>query len=255
MSSTATIIGDDAAVGPRRRDPGRVRRARPPEPGEQRRDGGEQHGRQPDRHRRRPERSGRDRCRVVVPPNQRVNAATMSAAARPSRSRSRPPTRRAARSQVMTRQAAACASMHREHDAGGRASRTGHPRGRRPPDDGEQHGHEHHVGGERPDAGVDSGCAPDQPTRASSPVGSATAWITTRAIVADSATAGRRTDFMTLHRDSCWGRAACTASVIVRGQVKPEQRSAAASCDVWQSHGDHPEPTKWAPHDHRSPQV
>ena len=56
------------------------------------------------------------------------------------------------------------------------------------------------------------GIAPDQPTRASSPVGSAIAWIRTRTSMVPSATAGRRTDFMTLHRDKV--RGASTASVI-----------------------------------------
>src|SRR6478735_4435546 len=45
------------------------------------------------------------------------------------------------------------------------------------------------------------GTAPDHPTSASNPVGSSTPWITTSRNSADSATTGRRTDFMTLHRD------------------------------------------------------
>ena len=42
--------GHDPAVGARRRDAGRVHRARPPQPGEQRRERGEQHRGKPDRH-------------------------------------------------------------------------------------------------------------------------------------------------------------------------------------------------------------
>jgi hypothetical protein len=50
---------------------------------------------------------------------------------------------------------------------------------------------------------------------------------------------------MTLHRDKLLGAGSLHSIRHRPREVKPEQRSAAAA--VWQSHGDHPEPTKWAP--------
>ena len=160
------------AVGARRRDAGRIRRARPPEPGEQRRQRREQHRGQPDRHGGRPERFRRDRDavrRTAEPPGEcgddRVRRAP------PWRSRSRPPTRRPRHPTSSTRQVAACASMTASTTPATSVQNRSPARIDAHQVTASTHGHEHRVRGERPDADVEPRLRPGPADQGEQPGG------------------------------------------------------------------------------------